>query len=121
MLSDTLKQLREKCGYTQQDLANALKIDRSTYTYYETGKTSPSISTVVKLAQIFNVSYSVLLDSNTENVAEGKTTYKRKRASENTTFELNKKERTLLMHFRLMDKEMQDEFIESASAAINEK
>lgn len=120
MLSETLKELREKCGYTQQDLANALKIDRSTYTYYETGKTSPSINTVVKLAQIFNVSYSVLLDSNSDIAAEPKTPYKRKRSSENTAFELNKRERTLLMHFRLLDREKQDELIEAASAKIKE-
>ena len=57
MLAQTLKKLRENCGYTQQQVADALNLERSTYTYYETGKTTPDINTIVKLARIFNVSY----------------------------------------------------------------
>ena len=57
MLGQTLKKLRENCGYTQQQVADALNLERSTYTYYETGKTTPDINTIVKLARIFNVSY----------------------------------------------------------------
>lgn len=57
MLSKTLKTLRENCGYTQQQVADALSIERSTYTYYETGKTTPDINTIIKLSKIFNVSY----------------------------------------------------------------
>lgn len=61
ILSSTLKILRENNGYTQQQVAEALNIDRSTYTYYEIGKTTPDINTIIKLAKIFNVSYSDLL------------------------------------------------------------
>ena len=50
-----LKQLRENCGYTQRQVANVLSIDRSTYAYYETGKTSPDINTLFILARIYSV------------------------------------------------------------------
>ena len=41
MLSRTLKKLRKNCGYTQKEVAKELGVDRSTYAYYETGKTTP--------------------------------------------------------------------------------
>ena len=60
-LSKKLRDLREKCGYTQQQIANALNIDRSTYSYYETGKTSPDIPSLIVLANVFSVSIEELL------------------------------------------------------------
>ena len=44
MISYWLKYYRHECGLTQQQVADRLKIERSTYTYYETGKTKPDIS-----------------------------------------------------------------------------
>ncbi len=61
MISYWLKYYRHECGLTQQQVADRLKIERSTYTYYETGKTKPDIETVVKLAKVFNVSYMDIL------------------------------------------------------------
>ena len=43
MISYWLKFYRHECGLTQQQVADRLKIERSTYTYYETGKTKPDI------------------------------------------------------------------------------
>jgi len=57
-----LKLLRENCGYTQQQIANVLNIDRSTYAYYETGKTFPDINTFFALARIFNVDILDILE-----------------------------------------------------------
>lgn len=61
MISYWLKYYRHECGLTQQQVAERLKIERSTYTYYETGKTKPDIETIVKLAKVFNVNYTDLL------------------------------------------------------------
>lgn len=58
-----LRALRLEAGYTQQNIADALKINRSTYTYYETGKTTPDVHTLRVLAQILNVNITELLDS----------------------------------------------------------
>ncbi len=61
-LANTLRTLRLKAGYTQQNIADALNINRSTYTYYETGKTTPDIHTLKALAQILNVPVNNFLE-----------------------------------------------------------
>ena len=104
MLSKRLKILRENCGYTQQQIADALNIDRSTYTYYETGKTSPDIHAIVKLAKIFNVSYSDILDDETPNssvrdpLMKSMGRYGGKNAY--NIYELSKQEKRLIIYFR---------------------
>lgn len=50
-----LKRVRLLCGYSHADVANALGISRSTYTYYERGKSLPDIVTLVALARIFGI------------------------------------------------------------------
>lgn len=62
MLSDSLREIRTMRGMTQQQVAEKLGVDRSTYTYYETGKTNVDVKTLIKLAQIFHASYKDLLD-----------------------------------------------------------
>lgn len=62
MISYWLKYYRHEAGYTQQQIANQLKIERSTYTYYETGKTKPDINTLIKLAKIYDIKYTQLLE-----------------------------------------------------------
>ena len=61
MISYWLKYYRHECGLTQQQVADRLKIERSTYTYYETGKTKPDINTLIKIAKVYNISYTQLL------------------------------------------------------------
>ena len=51
----TLKTLRRKNGLTQQQVADLLRMERSTYAYYETGRSTPSINTVIKLARMYKV------------------------------------------------------------------
>ena len=55
MLSENLRTLRKKFKLTQQEVADILGIDRSTYTFYETGKTNPSNENTKKLCDIYNV------------------------------------------------------------------
>lgn len=59
--AERLKTLRKSCNLTQQKMATALGIERSTYTYYETGKTFPDIVTLTRIARIFNISADNLL------------------------------------------------------------
>ncbi len=51
-----LVKLRESNSLTQQQVADAIDLKRSTYAYYENGKTEPKRRTLEKLAKIFNVS-----------------------------------------------------------------
>lgn len=58
---ENLKKLRIDNGYTQQDVAEFLKIDRSNYSKYERGKLEPNLEMVVSLAKFYDVSVDYLL------------------------------------------------------------
>lgn len=70
MISYWLKYYRHECGLTQQQVAERLKIERSTYTYYETGKTKPDINTLIKIAKVYNISYTQLLQGVEEELED---------------------------------------------------
>lgn len=61
MLPSILRLLRDEKNITQADVANALEIDRTTYTKYESGKSKPDSVMLQKLATYFNVSTDFLL------------------------------------------------------------
>ena len=44
IISYWLKYYRSECKLTQQDVADLLGLERSSYTYYETGKTTSELS-----------------------------------------------------------------------------
>ena len=50
----TVRQLRRLADYTQQDMANLMGVDRTTYICIEQGKTRLSFSNAMKIAGIFN-------------------------------------------------------------------
>lgn len=54
MVSQNLKRLREAHHMTQEQVSKLLHIERSTYTYYETGR-MPSVETMIKLSRIYNI------------------------------------------------------------------
>lgn len=62
-VSDKLRYYRIKCGLFQKDMAELLKIDRSTYARYESGViTSYPINVIKRCAEIFSVDADKLLD-----------------------------------------------------------
>lgn len=54
---------------TQQDVANWLGIERSTYGKYETGGSEPTFDTLCRLADFFNVSVEYLMGRTSEKKA----------------------------------------------------
>ena len=56
-----IKELRLSSKYTQEDLAQKLKISKSTIGMYEQNRRSPDLDTLVKISKIFNVSTDYLL------------------------------------------------------------
>ncbi len=60
-LAEKLKRYRERRGYTQKQIAQILDMSRSAYTYHETGKTSPSVQTIVRLSKLYGVTADELL------------------------------------------------------------
>ena len=59
--NEIIRQLRKERGFTQQQVADYLHIDRSTYAYYESGRSKLNIDIVVKLAHFYQVRYAALL------------------------------------------------------------
>ena len=106
-LGQKLKELRENYDLSQQQVAAALNIDRSTYGYYELDKTRPSLETLVKLSHIFSVPVDQLLPSEI-----GETATLRDLAQPSTMVRsLSKEERGLLVMFRSLTKEQKQEVI----------
>lgn len=60
-LAERLRLLRERAGLTQRDVANKLMKERSTYSYYEIGRTEPTFSILLELSDIFGVSFETLI------------------------------------------------------------
>lgn len=59
--NEMLRYLRQRAGYSQQDLADILKISKSTIGMYEQGRRSPDYETLEKIADIFNVDMNFLM------------------------------------------------------------
>lgn len=64
MFSDVLKYLRKRENMTQQELATQLRISRGSVSMYELGQREPDFETLEAIADVFNVSMSVLLGEN---------------------------------------------------------
>lgn len=62
-----LKELREKKGISQKELANHLNITQVQISKYELGKNEPDICTIKKIAKYFNVTIDYLLESDENN------------------------------------------------------
>jgi len=60
-MHETLRALRNEKGLTQQQVAGHLGVDRSTYAYYESGRTKVNTDIVVKLAHFYRVRYAAFL------------------------------------------------------------
>ena len=102
-----LRKCRENCGLSQKVVADTLGVERTTYTYYENGRSQPSLTTLVKLADIFSVDPSSLLplESNT-SVKENDT------AQPHPIYSLKKDEHRLLLGYRMLSREQKDEVLD---------
>ncbi len=63
-LYEKMRCLREHYGLTQTQLAERLGVTKSAVNAWETGTNSPSLTYIIKLAQIYGVSTDYLLGVN---------------------------------------------------------
>ena len=54
-LSEKLKKLRDMLNWSQQTLADMMRMDRPTVSRYETGRSIPNYQTVIRFAEIYQV------------------------------------------------------------------
>lgn len=54
-LQGNLRYYRTRAGYSQRQVAEYLGLCRSAYTYYETGKSTPSAADLARLAGLYAI------------------------------------------------------------------
>ncbi len=118
-IGERLRELRIKSGFTQSQIAKILNIDRSTYSYYEIGKTTPDVSTLMSLTKIFNISIDNLLADETsqKNLAQKRpaANYLFSKKNPSHIYELSGEERNLVGLFRVCSKKQQAAVLERLS------
>lgn len=62
-----LKTIRKQRNMRQEDIANYLNVKQATYSGYESGKYEPTIETLCKLANYYNVSIDYLIGRESNN------------------------------------------------------
>ena len=61
MFGKRLNEVRKSKGFTAQQMADILNVGIRTYRHYESGHSYPSFSTLIKIADTFDVSTDYLL------------------------------------------------------------
>ena len=61
MISEKIKELREKSGYSQSQLAKRLDVTRSSVNAWEMGLSTPTTQYIVALSKLFHVSTDYIL------------------------------------------------------------
>lgn len=118
ILAANLRYLRKECMLTQKQVADILKIDRSAYTYYETGKSQPSIDNLLKLSKIFCVTVDSLLGmpaqpSGVDPIKISMQDSGAPDAHANLIYtEADSRERSLLGSFRMLNQDAQQQVLD---------
>lgn len=63
-----LKEFRKKIGLSQDDIAKKIGVHNTTYGNWELGKTEPTIDTLIKLADFYNVTVDELLGREADTI-----------------------------------------------------
>lgn len=67
MIGDKIRELRERAGYSQSELARRLSVTRSSVNAWESGLSAPTAVYIVELAKLFRVTSDYLLDLDTSS------------------------------------------------------
>lgn len=108
-----LTKYRKMCGFTQQQIADMLNLNRTTYTKYETGVSEPSFEILKKIVSIYGVDVNVIL---------GEDTFEK-----NLTdfimpmYNLTKEEQELVGVFRMFNREEKDKLLKVLKEMKEEK
>lgn len=114
MLSEQLKIIRKANKFTQQGLADAIGIERSTYASYETGRNKPDVNLLSKIAKVFDVSSDFILEIDTTvplNVEDISVKYKKKSGNKLVST-LSKEEKSVLAKYRLLSDNKKTELVD---------
>ena len=118
-----LRNLRTDRGLTQKALAEALNINRSTYSFHESGKTLPDFQRVSALAKIFEVPMGQMVEmlsnpEKTEQAAPKKRVPKKVSAEPAVIGQLRPEEKSLIAIFRRCDPTSRQEIYRAAKEKL---
>ena len=103
MFGERLRALRKQARLTQEDVAKALRIHRTTYNRYEAGMVSPDQQGLVQLAEMFGVTVDYLLGREEVTSADGLSD------SDGEAIRLSVQEKQLVQMFRQLTEEERQE------------
>ncbi len=119
-IQKNLQNIRRANGLRQEDVANALGINRSTYTSWELGRSVPKPAQLSELAKMFCCTVDFLINNHGNKLPTLRNDIPYKNDTriygDNYMIELSDEERALLLKFRLLnskDKAMLDKYIDS--------
>ena len=104
-LKQRLKHLRKQRGWSQEQVANLMEMDRGQYSRVENEKVEPNLSTLKKIAMAFDIQLIDLFD-------------------ENADLDVNSKNKPLLDKLKLieqLDEDIQTSIFKMIDVAISNK
>lgn len=95
---------RKQEGLTQKKIAEIINVSQQSYSDYENEKTNPDLTTLVKIADVLKVSIDYLIgrEDDMGNIV----------ILSNNAFELSPMEQRLLLDFRKLPPETQNNFVQ---------
>lgn len=102
MYRKRLRYLRVANGMTQQEVADILQIHRTTYAFYETGRSKPDVDMLATLARTFRVSLDFIINGKENEKVQLGDNPSRYEASEYPEYlsQLTPDEKNLIITFR---------------------
>ena len=83
LISDNIKYLRKKTGATQEQFSRMIGIKRSLVGAYEEGRADPRITNLIKMAEIFDLSVDMLINTDVTKLSDEQLSFnKNSRGSE---------------------------------------
>lgn len=123
-LSEKLKYLRSRACMTQDDIAEVLKMNRTSFSKYENGASTPPLAVLRKLAKIYSVPLEYLIhDEQPFYVLNESTAEDVEREKNLTVFDfaqLTAEERLLIMKLRLITDEQKRVIMNSIEEFVEE-
>ena len=111
MIHIRLREIRKRQGLTQQGVADYLGLDRTTYTYYETGTICPSLATFQKLSEMYRVSVSYLICETDTPELKVKDSLPEVAESYDFKNTISKEEKELIIFFRALDEKKKKQLL----------
>ena len=110
-LGEKLKRLRNQAHLTQEKVAKEIGVTRSAYAYYEVGQSKPKLSTLQKIANLYNNTTDELLSDN--SVSQGDIAdFAKTWSTDNRFNELTEYEQSVVLKPRMLTKDKKIELMD---------